>query len=431
MGALSRETARMANRGRAGARVNSNKGAKHGTLSFALKLNFFALFLTAFWTPLNTLLLPGMVEPLAPATLRGSALGGLTLVGVGIAVLVQPVFGAFSDRWRSGERRRMPMAVPALLAGPLLVGMWFTPNFAILLLVYIVLQCAMNMAQAAFQALIPDAVPEAERSRPSGVKTALDVGGNAVGLGVAGALIVLGAGEVAIMWSLVGLCAGGAAIAWLTAPQAKPRDGLEQLGGPLGVFRPLKDGPPEFRAAIATRFLFLLGLFPVQRFILYMLEDRYDIEEPLARASVFIIIGIAVAALAGLGAGVLDDFMSTKGLTQLATTVAAGALLGIAFAPTLAVLAVSGLVLAAAAGAFQAVNWGVLAKSLKDDEAARYFGLANIATAGAGALAGAFGPLVDVAQRFVPGATYQVLFGICALIAACALLPGRKTKAHA
>ena len=403
---------------------------ERGTLRFALRLNLFALFLTAFWTPLNTLLLPGMVEPLAPSALRGSALGGLTLVGVGIAVFAQPLCGTFSDRWRSPERRRLPMVVPALLAGPLLVAMWFAPNFGILLLVYIVLQCSMNMAQAAFQALIPDQVPEAERSRPAGVKTALDVGGNAVGLGVAGALIILGADEVVIMWALVALCAGGAAIAWVTAPRAPRREGLEPLHGAVAVFAPLRHGPPEFRAAIATRFLFLLGLFPVQRFILYMLENRYDIEEPLARASVFIIIGIGVAALAGLAAGVLDDYMSTKRLTQVSTAVAATALLGIAFAPTLAVLAVAGLVLAAAAGAFQAVNWGVLAKSLKDDEAARYFGIANIATAGAGALAGAFGPLVDLAQEFVPGATYQVLFGICALIAACALLPGRKTRPH-
>ncbi len=426
----------MANRViRAGARggpaaATADARRETGTFRFALKLNLFALFLTAFWTPLNTLLLPGMVEPLAPEALRGSALGGLTLVGVGIAVLAQPLCGAFSDRWRSPERRRIPMVVPALLAGPLVAAMWFAPNFGILLLVYIVLQCSMNMAQAAFQALIPDQVSEEERSRPSGVKTALDVGGNAVGLGFAGALIVLGAGEVAIMWGLVALCAGGAAIAFLTVPQAPPVPGLQPLGGIAGVFEPLKNGPPEFRAAIATRFLFLLGLFPVQRFILFMLEDRYDVEEPLARASVFIIIGIAVAAIAGLGAGVLDDVMSTRRLTQLATVIAAGALLGIAFAPTLAVLAIAGLVLAAAAGAFQAVNWGVLAKSLEDKEAARYFGLANIATAGAGALAGAFGPLVDVAERYVPGATYQVLFGICAVIAACALLPERRLAEH-
>jgi len=404
------------------------KTAAEGSFAFALRLNLFALFLTAFWTPLNTLLLPGMVEPLAPASLRGSALGGLTLLGVGIAVLVQPIFGALSDRWQTEERRRLPMTGAALLAGPLLAAMWFAPNFAILLLVYIALQCGMNLAQAAFQALIPDVVREDQRSRPSATKTALDVGGNAIGLGVAGGLILAGAGEGAVMWALVGLCAVGAAIAWFTAPRVQPRKGLEPIGGLRGVFSPLRDGPPEFRAAVAMRFLFLLGLYPVQRFILFVLEDRFEVEEPLARASVFILICILVAALAGLAAGALAKVVSEGRIAKLATLVASGALLGIAFAPTLMILAVAGIVLAAAAGAFQAVNWGVLAKSLKDDEGARYFGLANIATAGASALAGAFGPLVDVAQRYVPGATYQVLFCICAVIAASALWPGRKVE---
>jgi len=178
------------------------------------------------------------------------------------------------------------------------------------------------------------------------------------------------------------------------------------------------------------RFLFLLGLYPVQRFILFVLEDRFEVEEPLARASMFILVCIFVAALAGLAVGAFHAIGGGR-IAKVATLVACGALIGIAFAPTLPILAIAGVVLAAAAGAFQAVNWGVLAKSLRDDQAARYFGLANIATAGASALAGAFGPLVDIAQQFIPGATYQILFCICAAIAASALWPGRKVSSEA
>ena len=145
----------------------SGTAEQSSRLGAAIRLNLFALVLTAFWTPLNTLLLPGMVGPLAPESMRGSALGLVTLLGVGIAVIAQPVFGAFSDRWSSPERRRIPMALPALVAAPLLVAMWFAGALWVLLAAYIVLQCAMNLAQAAFQALIPDQIPEDERSRPS------------------------------------------------------------------------------------------------------------------------------------------------------------------------------------------------------------------------------------------------------------------------
>jgi MFS family permease len=176
---------------------------------------------------------------------------------------------------------------------------------------------------------------------------------------------------------------------------------------------------------IASRFLFLLGLYPVQRFVLFVLEDRYEVEEPLARASVFILLAIVVAAAFGWAAGKAAEKVTTDSLLTASVVAGTLGLVGIAFAPNLWVLAIGGMALAGAAGAFQALTWALLSKCLRDEQAAQYFGVANIATAGAGALAGAFGPLVDVLQVFVPGATYQVLFGICALITATSVAPLR------
>lgn len=411
--------------------TSAEGGRRHsGTTGQFVRLNLYALVLTAFWTPLNTLLLPGLVEARAPEALRGSALGAMTLIGVGIAVLVQPGLGAMSDRWRSPERRRLPVAVASAVSVPLVLGLWLVPGFFTLLAIYIVLQCAMNTAQAAFQALIPDHVKPRDRSRASGIKTALDVGGNAVGLGLAGGILLAGGGDGIQLVALAALLAAGVAIAALTVPRIEraPAD-LEPLRPPWKVFGPLKTGSLDFRLAILLRFLFLLGLYPVQRFILFLLEDRYGLEDPLARASVFIIISIVIASAGGLAAGILDDYISTKRLLIATAVLSSMSLLGIAFSPTLLILAIPSFVLAFSAGAFQALNWGVIANSLSDDEAARYFGLANIATAGAGAMTGIFGPLVDLADRFVPGATYQILFSIGALVTASCLLVLRKGEA--
>lgn len=52
--------------------------------------------------------------------------------------------------------------------------------------------------------------------------------------------------------------------------------------------------------------------------------------------------------------------------------------------------------------------------------------MANIATAGAGALAGLYGPIVDIMNAVFPAGTYQVLFGLAAAVAALALLPLRR-----
>ncbi len=415
----------------AGSRTNPGTATTErtgdSTTSAFIRFNLFALILTAFWTPLNTLLLPGLVEGRAPEVLRGSALGAMTLIGVGIAVLVQPGLGAISDRWRSPERRRLPIAVASAISVPLVIALWLVPGFFSLLAVYIFLQCAMNAAQAAFQALIPDRVPAKDRARASGVKTALDVGGNAVGLGIAGAILLLGGGDGAQVAALAAILGIGAVIAVLTVPRIdrKPPT-LLPLKPWTKVFGPLKSGPAAFRSAILLRFLFLLGLYPVQRFILFLLEDRYGVEDPLARASIFIIIAIVIAACGGIVAGFLDDYFSTPRLLAGTAILSSLALLGIAFSPTLYILAIPAFILAFMAGAFQALNWGVIANALPDDEAARYFGLANIATAGAGAMTGVFGPLVDIADRFVPGATYQILFTICALVTASCLLVLRK-----
>ena len=50
----------------------------------------------------------------------------------------------------------------------------------------------------------------------------------------------------------------------------------------------------------------------------------------------------------------------------------------------------------ASVGAFQAVNWALLSDDVPRARRATAFGLANVATAGAGALSGVFGILVDV-----------------------------------
>lgn len=399
------------------------RGRGHSSTGQFLRLNIYALILTAFWTPLNTLLLPGLVESRAPAEIRGSALGAMTLVGVGIAVLVQPGLGAMSDRWRSPERRRVPIAAASVVSVPLVIGLWLVPGFFTLLAIYIVLQCAMNTAQAAFQALIPDYVGPSNRSRASGIKTSLEVGGNAVGLGLAGGVLLAGGGEGVQILTLAGLLAAGVTIAIRTVPRIRHEPAnLEPLRPPWKVFAPLKTGSAEFRLAILLRFLFLLGLYPVQRFILFLLEDRYGLEDPLARASIFIFIAIVIASAGGLAAGILDDYISTRWLLAGTVILSGASLAGIAFSPTLPILAIPSFILAFNAGAFQALNWGAIANALRDDEAARYFGLANIATAGAGAMTGIFGPLVDLADRFVPGATYQILFSICALVTASCLL---------
>lgn len=411
MASLTRDHARARQSPRAGRGVGS-----------ALRISLFGVALSGFWTPLNTLVLPDLVSNVISGGARGSMLGLLTFVGIGLAALVQPIAGAFSDASRLPDRRRPFIVAGAVVAAVCCLPLAWLPAAGLLLGGYVLVQLGANVAQAAFQALVPDLVEDDEVSRASGIKTGLDVLGNAVGLAGAGVLVTAGAGNHVIVVFLAVLMALGAVAAWRLIPPVPPAEGGEAVPAlARSAFAPLLRAPEGFRRAVLMRFVFLLGLYPVQRFLLYFLEDRFDVEDPMGPASVAILGAILLGAVGAAAAGVLAERAGRPPMLRASIVVSAAGLAGIALLPDLLLVGVAGAVLALGAGAFQAANWAELTDVIPEGQGARFFGVANIATAGASAAAGALGPAVDLANTWIPGATYQVTFGACALIALAAL----------
>jgi DHA1 family tetracycline resistance protein-like MFS transporter len=163
---------------------------------------------------------------------------------------------------------------------------------------------------------------------------------------------------------------------------------------------------------------------------LFLLKDRFGAEDAVQRASVGLVVAIVCAAIAAGVAGALSDRLGR--LPVLFATVALGVvgMVGIGVAPTPLLVGAAGICLAVGVGAFQAVNWALLSDDVPEGEGARAFGLANVATAGAGALAGLFGPLVDLTDAVLPGGTYQLTFGLAALIVVASVLPLRRIDAE-
>lgn len=60
-------------------------------------------------------------------------------------------------------------------------------------------------------------------------------------------------------------------------------------------------------------------------------------------------------------------------------------------------------------------NWALATDLAPRDEAARYLGLTNIATAGGGALARLQGPIIDLLNVRRPGSGYLALFVVCVI----------------
>jgi MFS family permease len=413
-----------------GQRTAVKTGLRIEHLAFAFKIGLFGLGLMALWSGVNTTLLPDRVADTAPSSLQGSGVGLISLIGVGLATIVQPIVGRASDNWPFWDRRRPFLIIGTVLIGAGLALFGGASGFFVLLAGYVLLQIAANIAQAAFQAFIPDFVERDERGLASGVKNLLSVIGAAVGLlGVRG----LDAIDAGLAWELAYLGAVIVLTCVLTlfwVPRSPPQSGkspeeLRDELNPRTIWRAFEATIREhqvFRLGIAAQFLFLLGTYPAQRYLLLFLRDRFG-EDAEDQASIGLALAMVVAIVAAVGAGALSDRIGRKRILIASVIVGALGMALMGFAPTIAIAAVAGAMIGAGVGAFQAVNWALINDDLPEGEDANALGVANVATAGAGAVAGLFGPVVDGMEAILPHATYHVTFGLAALVALLSLIP--------
>lgn len=401
-------------------------------LSFAARINVYAISLTTLWTPLNTVLVQQRISQTVPEAIQGSALGLISLVGIGTAALVQPIAGRVSDLAPLSDRRRPFVVGGTFFDLIFLVLLWWTPSFTWLLLAYVLLQISSNFAQAAFQALIPDLIAPPELGLAAGVKNSFDVLGSALGLLAIALLLRAGAGSGVILVFLGFALALGAALTLVWVPPIPPLPAGARARGPGDLIRrsiglgALVGGVRRHRAfalAVAVRFLFLLGLYPVQRFFFFFLQDRFQVAGAAERTSFYALGALLLGVVGALIAGPLSDRIGRTRALRASIAISTVGLLGTALAPSLLILAGTGSLLALGSGAFQAVNWALLGDFIPRGRGAQYYGLANLATAGASALAGLYGPLVDVVNALLPAGTYAIAFGLAALVMFSSLLP--------
>lgn len=400
----------------------------------AAEINIYGVGLAALWNTLNTLLLPGRITDVVPDALRGSGLGLISFLGIGIAALVQPVAGHLSDYAPFPDRRR-----PFIWGGTALMVVWLAlfwtvPNFWLLIAAYILLQVASNGAQAAFQALIPDLVPKHSRGLASGVKNALNVIGIAVGLiGVQALLKVTGSATAGVVYLASVLVITAVLCIWWVSPvpplpEDQRPDSLKTafaLGRLARSFVATFRSHHRFALTVLTEFLFLLGIYPLQRFLIYFLEDRFNVRNAAERAAGVLVVAIVLGIASALGAGALSDAIGRVRILFGSVIVGCVGLTGVALGPTLGLVTAGGMLVAIGTGSFLAVIWALLSDDIPEGQGAQFYGLANLAVAGSSALAGAWGPLIDLAGHFLPGDPYRLSFTIATLISLSSLIPLR------
>ena len=377
-----------------------------------LGISILWLPLSMLFDGLNTLILPSYLLRMGIETNQASLLGFISLVGLLIGMIAQAVAGAYSDRTRSRWGRRGIISFGMLALLLLLLLPEFLQNVFLLFLLYILIQLASNVVQAALQGFIPDLIKPSERGMASGIKNLMDIGGALLVFILLAELFNTGQTQLILpLIALVFLIAYVLTLIFVREPEEPEAKPLQRLTL-ADIFQLNLREHRYFAWLIISRFLFLLGTYAVGRFLLFFVAERLDLEANSAgeqSANIFAILTL-ITVLAAPVAGWLSDKLNRQWLMICGGLMSALAVTLLMTVNSSSQILIYGTLLALGSAIFSTANWALTADFAPTGEAARYLAIANFGTAGAAAAAGIFGPLIDFGNLLGEGMGYSLLF---------------------
>jgi Na+/melibiose symporter-like transporter len=362
-----------------------------------------------------------MIVQLVGREHEGVAASFLKSIGTLMAVVWQPIVGSISDRTATRWGRRRPF-IAAGTAGDLvfLTGIAFAGSYWWIAVFYLLLQFASNTAQAPYQGLLPDVVPERQRGEASGYYGVANLAGIAAGTVGAGILLARYGRSAAI--ASIGAVLLVTMLATVFAVREPPRP-------PGRMFANLRDlltstfAVPfrnrQFLWLMASRLLIFMGFGGLQNFAFFYFDNvffQHDARATAAATSTLLGLSIGIAALVTWPASRISDRVGRRPLIFAAGLFGAAGTLVLVFShylwapaaivgplatalhvPELAAQAtLTGIVIGIGLGVFFSVDWAFIQDVIPAGEGGLYMGFSNIATAGAGTIAVFVGgPVLD------------------------------------
>ncbi len=388
--------------------------------------------LAFMWNSLHLILLPAILLEFVDDARKNTALGLLTFVGLVIAMVVQPISGAVSDAWVTRFGRRRPLILIGTTLDLVFLALIGTAsNLTTLAVGYIALQFTSNIAPGPAQGLMHDRVPPQQMGIASGVKNFLDMAGMVVSSLAVGRLL---SPENPEPLGVIGLVAAilvvGALLVILGVRESVPASAAagEWRDRARAAFRIDWQGNAAYWRLIASRLLFLFGIYGIQAFAQYYVRDTLETENPVKlTGDLLATIVLSLIAFSILAGYLCDRFGRRPMHVAAAALTAVGSLLMLAAHTPAAVLAF-GSIIGAGIGVFITANWALANDLAPEGEAGKFLGLTNLATAGAGALSRLTGPGLDWLNALRPGQHlgYTALFVGAAVVALVSLAALRR-----
>lgn len=393
------------------------------SLGRLLTLNSYWFGISFMWNSLHVIILPAVLLGMVSEAYKNTILGLLTMVGLIIAMIVQPLAGAASDGWVSKRGRRRPLILIGSSADFIFLALLaWAGGLGWLALGYLGLQVTSNLAHGAAQGLIPDLVPQEQTGRASAVKNLIDMTGLVISSLLMGRLLTPGTVRPVSAVGAIGLVLALVTVITLVGVREAPalRSGsIQRLRWQVGAFiaslRPALQ--PPFGQVVLSRFLFLIGVYGIQVFAQYYVRDVLGAANPIKlTGDLLAAITLSLVAFAVAG-GWLGDRIGHRRVQFTASAIGVVGCVLLNWARTPSLLLAFGVVLGVGIGLFLTSNWAIAIQHAPLEQAAKYMGLTNLATAGAGALSRLQGPLIDGLNAARPGAWwgYSMLFFMGAL----------------
>ena len=403
-----------------------------------VKITIFGFAVTALWQSLHTIILPLRLLDFVSESQKNTYLGLLTLAGLLLAMIVQPIAGAISDRSNfSWGRRRPYILIGGIVSLVIIPGVGFVGSYAAIFLVYCLLQVSANTAQGPYQAFIPEFVPENRHGMASGIKSLLEILGGVALVYISSIFMdrYSAGGETQWLWlalgvlSLVILAAMITTIILVKEPKTPGAvSGVASTSESSDIYSILSQhsimwaiihmlrgikSNRDFIWFLVSRMLVFMAFAAIQKFALYFLRDVVGVTNPAEATARFSIVAVIGMLLVVYPSGYLADRLGRR------PVIIASGLLGALGVAIIAVTQDYGIILGAAGviglamGGFNSSNWALATDLVAKGEEARYLGISNMATACGSALAGVFGIGIDFFNTYGNNLGYRFLLLAC------------------
>ncbi len=454
---------------------------------FFIALYWFAI--SFLWGGFLSAVLPVLNKPLATPIFGvnniETARGVMTGIGLLIAMFVQPMAGAMSDvsTHRLGRRRPYMIGGTAVVMVALVITA-LAGNWYVLLLGYVLLQLSDNVAQGAYQGLMPDVVPEDKRGKASAALAISQLVGTLVGATIPGILQgtlgeVPGSQLTLLLVGIVWIISLALTVIFVKERRFVPKEKINPWVAGINMFKGVGNYP-DFVKLMISRFLFLTAPATVSLFVKSFLEGTADPQNPnfglsfvrptldsstgqltpQAGFTLSIVLGLVIitATLAAYPFSILSERTGRKRMIYVAMVIgfiggvamliphflissatdtartlpgfaAQQAFMDTARPTALLLTVIFGCFIGTSWGAFMAVDWAFATDLIPLSEAGRFMGLSNLATAGCqafGAFVGGF--IADSALGFTG---IFVTVGLYYILSALILTRVRETRGRA